>query len=100
MSVRKVHDETMRIPRKRGNGILRREIWIDEQGRVTRYNLAYINHAIFQGDHGRVIGYDNAHGTHHRHAFGKREPFTWTCFEEIEDAFQKDWLALHRAERK
>lgn len=97
MSVRKVHDETMRIPRKRGNGLLRREIWMDEHGRVTRYNLAYINHAIFQGDDGRVIGYDNAHGAHHRHAFGKREAVTWTCFEDIEDAFQKEWLALHRA---
>ena len=73
------------------------EVYLD--WRVARYNLAYINHAIFQGDHGRVIGYDNAHGTHHRHAFGKREPVTWTCFEEIEDAFQKDWLALHRADR-
>ena len=98
MPVRKVHDETMRIPRKRGNEILRREIWMDEQGRVTRDNLAYINHAIVQGDHGRVIGYDNAHGRHHRHAFGKRDPVAWTCFEEIEDAFQKDWLALHRAQ--
>ncbi len=29
---------------------------------VTRYNLAYINHEMFQGDNGRVLGFDNATG--------------------------------------
>jgi hypothetical protein len=100
MSARKAYDETTRISRKRGNGILRREIWVDDQGRVTRYNLAYINHAIFPGDNGRVIGYDNAHGVHHRHVRGKQEPLPWTSFEEIEDAFQRDWLAIHQAQPK
>ena len=41
---RKVVDSTFVIPRKRGNGMVRREVWVDAQGRVTRYNLAYINH--------------------------------------------------------
>lgn len=53
---------------------LRREVWDDEQGRVVRCNLAYINRGIFQGDNGRVVGYDNAHGFHHRHFMGVVEP--------------------------
>lgn len=28
---------------------------------MTRYNLAYINHSIYQMDNGRVLGFDNAH---------------------------------------
>lgn len=59
---------------KYGNGLLRREVWVNEQGQVSRYNLAYINHLIFSGDHGRVVGYDNAHGYHHRHYMGVMEP--------------------------
>ena len=51
--------------------MLRREIWIDGEGRVARYNLAYINHLIYSGDNGRVLGYDSAHGIHHRHFMGK-----------------------------
>jgi len=43
MSETKVPDEMHKISRKRGNGVLRREIWIDNLGIVTRYNLAYIN---------------------------------------------------------
>ena len=31
---------------------------MDSQGKVVRYNLAYINHDVFQGDNGRVVGYE------------------------------------------
>ena len=75
MAATKTVDETYTISNKRGNGKLRREIWNDDvTGRVTRYNLAYINHSVHAGDNGRVIGYDNAHDGHHRHYFGKVEP--------------------------
>jgi hypothetical protein len=47
--------------------MLRREIGVDGQGHVVRYNLAYINHRIYAGDNGRVLGCDSAHGHHHRH---------------------------------
>ena len=46
MADRKVIDDTHHITHKRGNGQLRREIWVDAQGQVTRYNLAYINRAL------------------------------------------------------
>jgi hypothetical protein len=73
MPDRKVIDESHKISDRRGNGQLRREVWVDEQGCVTRYNLAYINHGLHQGDNGRVVGYDNQHGYHHRHYFGNVE---------------------------
>ncbi|TBR75996.1 MAG: transcriptional regulator [Burkholderiaceae bacterium] len=96
MPDRKIVDDTHRIPGKRGNGLLRREIWVDGQGKVTRYNLAYINAAIHGGDNGRVIGYDNAHGYHHRHSFGEVQAVVFTSFEDTEEQFQADWLALRR----
>lgn len=94
MAVRKMVDETHTISGKRGNGLLRREVWVDEQGRVVRYNLAYINHQLHQGDSGRVVGYDNQHGYHHRHYFGDVAPIDFVSFEEIENQFESDWLAL------
>lgn len=94
MPERKIVDDTLSISRRRGNGLLRREIWVDEQGRVVRYNLAYINHAICQADNGRVVGYDNAHGYHHRHFMGVVEPVAFISFEDIEARFEQDWLAV------
>ena len=91
----KIIDESHKIADKRGNGKLRREVWVDPLTReVTRYNLAYINHKLFAGDNGRVVGYDNAHDGHHRHFFGVVEPVTFVSFEEIETRFEQDWIAL------
>ena len=74
--------------------MLRREIWVDAQDRVVRYNLAYINALIFPGDNGRVIGYDSAHGQHHRHYKGKITAVSLNNFEEVEERFQKEWSNL------
>ena len=90
----KVSDDLWSLSSKNGNGVLRREVWVNEQGRVVRYNLAYINHGVFQGDNGRVVGYDNAHGFHHRHFMGAVEPVKFKSFEDIEERFQADWIAF------
>ena len=74
--------------------MLRREIWVDRAGRVGRYNLAYINHLIHAGDDGRVLGYDSAHGRHHRHYRGKVTTVGFKSFEQIESRFQKEWNRL------
>jgi hypothetical protein len=88
-------DEAHKISDRRGNGKLRREVWIDvATGRVTRYNLAYINHDLYAGDNGRVVGYDNAHDSHHRHYFGVVEPIEFISFEDVEERFAQDWIAL------
>lgn len=96
MADKKLVDEVHHISRKRGNGQLRREVWVDERGEVTRYNLAYINHAICAMDNGRVVGYDNQHGYHHRHYLGDIQPIDFVSFEEVEARFEEDWMALRR----
>lgn len=92
----KVSDDSWSLSSKNGNGVLRREVWVNEKGTVVRYNLAYINHKIFQGDNGRVVGYDNAHNFHHRHFMGSVEPVKFVSFEDIENRFQADWLKFRR----
>lgn len=91
----KLIDRIDRVSRKRGNGLLRREVWIDQVTRiVTRYNLAYINHDIYQGDNGRVLGYDNKHGFHHRHFMGQIQEVDFVTFEITEKSFEDEWLNL------
>jgi hypothetical protein len=94
MPDKKIVDEVHHISAKRGNGQLRREIWCDAKGNVTRYNLAYINHALQEKDNGRVVGYDNQHGYHHRHYLGEFSPVVFSSFENIEELFEADWIAL------
>lgn len=51
MADTKIIDESHKISDNRSNGKLRREIWVDSiTGKVTRYNLAYINHRLYAGD--------------------------------------------------
>jgi hypothetical protein len=95
MPEEKLVDEVHKISDRKGNGQLRREIWIDVVTRkVSRYNLAYINYLICSRDNGRVVGYDNAHDGHHRHVMGRIEPVEFVSFEDIESRFESDWLAL------
>ena len=82
---------------KSGGGLLSYEVWgYVEKGRtvVTRYNLAYINHSIHQGDNGRVLGFDNAHGYHHRHYLGDVEAVEFVSYEATQDRFQQEWLGI------
>ena len=92
----KIRDERHKIPKKRGNGQLRREAWADENGNITKYNLAYINHQLYLGDNGRVVGFDNQHGFHHRHFMGQTESIEFTSFEELENSFDQAWSLLHK----
>lgn len=88
---------------KSGGGILSYEVWgIVENGKthVTRYNLAYINLALCAVDHGRVLGYDNAHGDHHRHHMGQVEPVEHTSFEATAEKFQEEVMALLNAHKE
>ncbi len=88
-------DEQHSLPRKAGNGILRYYITTDRKGNLLRYSIAYINHKIFAGDNGRVIGYDNDHGYHHRHYFGKVEPIQFSSHEGVIDKFEQEWREIH-----
>jgi len=86
----KIVDETHEISRRRGNGKLRREIWVDADGKVARFNLAFINREIHRGDNGRVLGYDSQHGVWHRHFLGEVSPVATTGFDEIEAMFEAE----------
>ena len=89
--------ERFELKSKSGGGLLSYEVWAyRRQGDtvVTRYNLAYINHAIYQGDNGRVLGFDNAHGHHHRHCMGKIEQVEFSSFEATQERFQQEWLKI------
>ena len=66
-----------------GAGVMREEVWEDERGKIARYNLAFINHFSMKEDNGRVLGYDNAHGFHHRHFKGTVEVFPYANFREL-----------------
>src|SRR5438445_11638821 len=96
--IRKVVDERHHLPGAKGGGMLRREIWVDSQGRVVRYNLAYINPMIHRGDHGRVLGYDSAHGQHHRHYKG-RVAVVSGSFEQIEARSPREWSQVAKSAR-
>lgn len=73
------------------------EVWgIVKDGKtvVTRYNLAYVNPLLTTRDNGRVLGYDNAHGEHHRHYLGKTEPADIRSYEDAYRRFQTEWQTL------
>ena len=92
-----LEQERFELRAKSGGGILSFEVWGYEQKGVTvvtRYNLAYINHAIYQMDNGRVLGFDNAHDYHHRHYMGDVQTVEFISYEATLERFQQEWLAI------
>jgi hypothetical protein len=79
----KVTDEAIAVRCAVGVGVIREEMWEDDQGKVVRYNLAFINFHLFARDNGRVLGYDTAHGKLHRHFAGTVEVIEPAPFREI-----------------
>jgi hypothetical protein len=61
---------------------------------VTRYNMAYINHAVCSKDNGRVLGYDNAHGYHHRHHMGSVQACDFVSHDDTVERFQAEWVEI------
>jgi Family of unknown function (DUF6516) len=92
-------DERTRVRCAAGMGAIREELWVDEDGNVVRYNYAFINHHVYNGDNGRVLGYDNAHGYHERHYKGTAEPYDYTTHEALVEKFFGEVEEL-REERK
>lgn len=103
---RKIHNERLMqddvivLHKSKGNGTLKRRIWINQDDVVTRYSLAYINHHIYTGDNGRVLGYDNTHNYHHRHYMGNTEPVEFENFEDIENRFSSEFEEIHEKHKK
>jgi hypothetical protein len=81
---------------KRKLPLLKEEIWRNADGGVTRYSLAYIDPELFAGDNGRVLGYDNAHGLHHRHLRGQQTEYRFRGFERLLRQFEAEVRSLRR----
>jgi hypothetical protein len=93
-----VVDETVMLKRPRRGARLREEVWQTSDGMVTKYNLAYVNALRCGADNGRVLGYDNSHGRHHRHLMGREEPVEFESYEKPAVRFQAEVLELWRQE--
>ncbi len=82
-----------------GVGVVREEVWEDAAGVLVRYNLAFVNPFLTSIDNGRVLGYDNAHGEHHRHFYGHTERIAISSFEALATMFYNEVEALRRKPR-
>ena len=96
----KVVDDTIVLKRPRRGAKLREEVWQTLDGRVTKYNLAYINQQVCRLDNGRVLGYDNSHGGHHRHFTGKVEPVAFTGYAAPAKRFNHEVQELWALEER
>jgi hypothetical protein len=86
------------LRRPRRGARLREEVWQTQDGQVTKYNLAYINHLVCRVDSGRVLGYDNSHDHHHRHFMGKVEAVEFDGYESLARRFHQEVKDLWRKE--
>lgn len=97
---KKVIDDVVTLPAKQNNGILKYSVSVNSKGKITRYSLTYINPHLCAIDNGRVLGFDNCHGYHHRHYMGKEEDIDFRTYDEIAERFEKEWRALHEKAKK
>jgi len=86
---RSVRDEFYPRGRKRGV-VVRIQADYSVRGRLLRYSMALIDVHNAAADHGRVLGYDNAHGRHHRHVLGQVETVEFESYESLEKRFEAE----------
>ena len=82
---------------ERRGAILKEEV-IHRGAEVMKYSLAYINPRICGVDNGRVLGYDNSHGRHHRHSMGAVSVLKFPGYEALLHRFRKEVYELWRLE--
>jgi hypothetical protein len=88
---KKVISEQFSINPRKGGGILKIKAWENDKEEIVKYSIAYINHHVFSGDNGRVIGYDNSHDTHHRHYCGQiSEVNDFISYQELIECFENE----------
>lgn len=87
----KVVDESFYIKEKNGGGQVKIEAWQNSEGEIVKYSIAYINHLICPADNGRVLGYDNSHGYHHKHYMGEMiETENFSTYQELVERFEEE----------
>jgi hypothetical protein len=89
--------EEHRLKGSRKGALLKEQVWF-EDGKVVAYGLAYINLKRCPLDNGRVLGYDNSHGYHHRHFMGKVEAVPFFTYAELVERFIAEVHELWRIE--
>jgi hypothetical protein len=88
---KKIVSEQFFISPKKGGGIIKIDVWENHLGEVVKYSMAYINHLIYSGDNGRVLGYDNTHAHHHRHFMGEiSDVDDFTTYFDIVQRFENE----------
>lgn len=80
-----------------GIGIVREDVWVNAEGAVVRYNLAFLLPHLFAGDNGGVLGFDNAHGFHERHYMGKVAPTVFKDYPATAERFYREVQQLRRS---
>ena len=70
----------------------------DKTHKLVNYSFAYINHQLCALDNGRVLGYDNRHGTEHRHCMGKVTPYPLESLEKQIELFEQEYIAIEKGE--
>jgi hypothetical protein len=95
-SVKRV-DDTFYLTGNRRGAVLKEEVWYAGHD-VVKYSLAYINHKVYGGDNGRVLGYDNTHDYHHRHFMGNIEEIDFAGYARLLDRFEEEVEQLWRLE--
>ena len=63
------------------------DIECSRTGSLLRYSLSLIDLSN-SFDNGRIVGYDNAHGQHHRHYFGRVDCVEFESYEKLESQFE------------
>jgi hypothetical protein len=81
----------------RKGAVLKEQVWF-EDGKVAAYSLAYINLKRCRVDNGRVLGYDNSHGYHHKHFMGRVEAVDFTTYQAHLKRFIKEVHEVWRIE--
>jgi hypothetical protein len=83
------------IPSRLGGGVLKERVIRElPSKKVISYALAYINPAIYGGDNGRVLGYDNSHGYSHRHFMGSMTAEEFPGYEALYEKFETEWRKI------
>jgi hypothetical protein len=75
---------------RKGGVVVRIQTDYSRGGRLLRYSLAPIDTHRTGLDSGQVLGYDNAHGRHHRHYDGKAETIEFESYESVEERFEAE----------
>lgn len=87
----KIADDIFMVPWGEGNGVIRREVWVDQDGRASRYHLAYINEDMQQEENGRVLGFEFTDNELCEFSAGKKTAGSFSTLEAMEVSFEIKW---------